>query len=150
MSTTTQFHPHPDEPKEMPEQIGDEVIRLRARVADLEKINKNECDDWANDHTHLQNLCRQVGYDEHAVEGDEWGIRSITKLGDMLRAKCSPAVNSSTFTLADARTICELNQVCWSEGIGPCPDKLFKQIAIQHPQLCAEFSASCEESSFKA
>ena len=67
-----------------------ELSTLRARVADLEKIKKNECDDWAHDHTHLQNLCRDVGYDEKAVEGDKWGIRSITELGDMLRAKCSP------------------------------------------------------------
>jgi len=67
-----------------------ERARLRAQIADLKKIIKNECDDWAHDHTHLQNLCRQIGYDEHAVEGDKWGIRSITELGDMLRAKCSP------------------------------------------------------------
>ena len=55
--------------------------------ASLERINKNDCDDWAHDHTHLQNLCRKAGYDEHAVEGDSYGIRSITQLGDMLMAK---------------------------------------------------------------
>ena len=51
------------------------------------KIIKTECDDWASDHTHLQNLCRSVGYDESAVGGDSYGIKSIAQLADMLHAK---------------------------------------------------------------
>lgn len=52
-----------------------------------EKTINNLCQEWADDHTHLQNLCRAVGYDEHAVEGDSCGIRSISELADMLHAK---------------------------------------------------------------
>ena len=50
-------------------------------------INKRNCDDWSCDHTYLQNLCRKAGYDENEVEGDSYGIRSITQLADMLMAK---------------------------------------------------------------
>lgn len=50
-------------------------------------INQRNCEDWAHDHTHLQNLCRKAGYDENAVEGDRYGIRSIEQLGDMLMEK---------------------------------------------------------------
>jgi hypothetical protein len=64
-----------------------ENLRLERELATECAINKRNCDDWAHDHTHLQNLCRKAGYDEHAVEGDSYGIRSITQLADMLMAK---------------------------------------------------------------
>ena len=60
---------------------------LERELATESAINQRNCEDWAHDHTHLKNLCRKAGYDEHAVEGDSYGIRSITQLGDMLLAK---------------------------------------------------------------
>lgn len=60
---------------------------LERELATEKAINQRNCEDWAHDHTYLQKLCREAGYDEHAVEGDRYGIRSITQLGDMLRSK---------------------------------------------------------------
>lgn len=48
------------------------------------------CDDWAENHTHLQDLCREVGYGDFDVEGDGHGIRGIMELSDMLRVKAIP------------------------------------------------------------
>lgn len=60
---------------------------LERELATESAINQRNCEDWAHDHTYLQNLCRKAGYDEQAVEGDRYGIRSIEELGDMLLAK---------------------------------------------------------------
>ena len=45
------------------------------------------CNDWAEDHTHLQNLCRDVGYSKDEVEGNSYHVPGIAELADMLRAK---------------------------------------------------------------
>lgn len=42
--------------------------------------------DWADDHTHLQNLCRAAGVPEDQVAGDEYGVPGISDLADMLAA----------------------------------------------------------------
>jgi hypothetical protein len=60
---------------------------LRRELAKKETMLREAHLDWADDHTHLQQLCRSAGYDKHAVEGDSCGIRSIKELADMLHAK---------------------------------------------------------------
>lgn len=52
---------------------------------------KTLCECWAEDHTHLQNLCREVGYSEDEVEGNSYGVPGIMDLADMLRSKIPPS-----------------------------------------------------------
>ena len=52
-------------------------------------MNRNACEEWAEDHTHLQNLCRAAGCTEHEVEGDSYGVPGIIQLADLLRDKLS-------------------------------------------------------------
>lgn len=62
---------------------------LERELATENAINQRNCQDWAHDHTYLQKLCREVGFSEHDVEGDKYGIRAITQLSDMLRLRVS-------------------------------------------------------------
>jgi hypothetical protein len=55
-----------------------------AEIERLRTINRSACEEWAADHTHLQNLCRAVGRAEHEVEGDSYYVPSISELADML------------------------------------------------------------------
>ena len=48
---------------------------------------RNLAENWADDHTHLQNLCRKHGATEQEVEGDEYGIPAIQTLADWLDSK---------------------------------------------------------------
>jgi len=68
-------------------KMRDYARELERELATECAINQRNCEDWASDHTYFQNLCRKAGYDEHAVEGDRYGIRSIQQLGDMLLDK---------------------------------------------------------------
>lgn len=63
---------------------------LWREIALLEKIQYNACRDWAEDHTHLQNLCREVGCTEYTIEGDSFGVPGIIELGDALRKRIPP------------------------------------------------------------
>lgn len=45
------------------------------------------CEEWAEDHTYLQCLCKEVGYSEDEVEGDSYGVPGIQQLAKMLRDK---------------------------------------------------------------
>lgn len=57
-----------------------EIEQERAKVKDL-------CRDWAEDHTHLQKLCREVGCTEFEVEGDSYGVPGVMDLADQLRRR---------------------------------------------------------------
>lgn len=59
-------------------------------LATTKKSLQVACNEWAEDHTHLQNLCREVGYSEDEVEGNSYGVPGIKELADMLRAKIPP------------------------------------------------------------
>jgi hypothetical protein len=51
--------------------------------------------EWADDHSHLQKLCRDVGYSEDEIQGDSiGGIPTIMTLADMLYAKIPDAERS--------------------------------------------------------
>ena len=65
------------------------IRRLVLEIEQMRKINSNACEDWAEDHTHLQKLCRAAGCAEHEVEGDRYGVPGIMQLADLLRDKLS-------------------------------------------------------------
>jgi hypothetical protein len=48
------------------------------------------CRDWAEDHTHLQDLCLKAGYSPEEVYGDSYGVPGISDLADMLFEKIKP------------------------------------------------------------
>jgi hypothetical protein len=50
-----------------------------------EKRIKLLCEDWAEDHTYLQNLCRRLGYSEVEVDGNGT-VLTTQQLADMLFA----------------------------------------------------------------
>lgn len=50
---------------------------------------RKQCQEWAEDHTYLQNLCRKAGFSEEEVEGDTYGVPGIMDLADMLFSKCN-------------------------------------------------------------
>ena len=60
---------------------------LRRELAKEREINRRACLDWAEDHSHLQRLCREVGCTEKEVEGDSYGVPGIRELADLLRRK---------------------------------------------------------------
>ena len=45
------------------------------------------CRDWAEDHTHLQDLCLKAGYSPEEVYGDSYGVPDVSDLADMLYEK---------------------------------------------------------------
>jgi len=72
-----------------------ELADLRSKLTQLEHINKTSCDDWAEDHTHLQKLCRAAGCTEYEVEGDSYGVPGIIDLADLLAAKLTASESSA-------------------------------------------------------
>lgn len=54
---------------------------------DTERSLKTMCDQWAADHTHLQKLCKQAGFDDLQVFGDSYGVPSISDLADLLHSE---------------------------------------------------------------
>ncbi len=62
---------------------------LRRELEAQKRMLMHACEDWAEDHTHLQNLCRAAGCTEHEVEGDRHGVPSIIDLANLLRDKLS-------------------------------------------------------------
>lgn len=50
-----------------------------------EKRIKLLCEDWAEDHTYLQNLCRRLGYTDVEVDGNGT-VLTIQQLADMIFA----------------------------------------------------------------
>ena len=67
--------PHADEPKEQPEQIGDEVIRLRRENARLERENArlvNQIDNLRKCGTAVRNA---LSYSERSWPNDQTKIR---------------------------------------------------------------------------
>lgn len=62
---------------------------LRRELAHQKLMLRHACSDWAEDHTHLQDLCRAAGCTELEIEGDRWGVSGVMDLADSLRDKLS-------------------------------------------------------------
>ncbi len=75
-----------------------ELSQATERIKELEteRDKKKECittlcSSWAEDHTHLQELCRRAGCTEMQVSGDSYGVPDITELADLLNAALTAA-----------------------------------------------------------
>lgn len=60
---------------------------LERELATQKRINMTMCEEWASDHTHLQELCVKAGIPREQTEADENGGKGIDELADMLFAK---------------------------------------------------------------
>ena len=65
---------------------------LWKRIAEQQETVRRDCMDWAEDHSHLQKLCREVGCSEHEVEGDSYDAPGIIELANALRKRIPPNV----------------------------------------------------------
>lgn len=59
----------------------------RSQFDAMKSANMRLSENWAEDHTHLQNICRKHGATEQEAEGDEYGIPDIQSLADWLDRK---------------------------------------------------------------
>ena len=57
----------------------------RAALKEKQEIIHRSCVDWAEDHTYLQNLCREAGGTEQEIEGDSYGVPGIIDLANYLK-----------------------------------------------------------------
>ena len=69
------------------EELRNDNARLRAELTKSEAATKTHCLDWAEDHTHLQELCLKAGFSEDEVYGDSYGVPCIMDLAEMLSAR---------------------------------------------------------------
>lgn len=60
------------------------IALLRKQLDDRTGQVKHLCEDWAHDHTELQNRCRAAGCPEIDVTGDQYGTPGILALVDAL------------------------------------------------------------------
>jgi hypothetical protein len=79
---------------------------LWRRVSEQQETIRRNCLEWADDHSHLQQLCRDVGCTEHEVEGDSYGVPGISELADTLRKRIPPngSNNTRSVGVGDANT----------------------------------------------
>ena len=84
--TITHFMPLPSLPREIKESEKPFPVQKYSK-SELKSMLRAMCQDWADDHTHLQKLCREVGYSDDEVDGNSYGVPDIIELADMLRAK---------------------------------------------------------------
>lgn len=70
--------------KANPDAAARRIRELERENAALQKTITNCNADWAEDHTHLQNLCIQAGISSAAVNGDSYGVPGIIELAEML------------------------------------------------------------------
>jgi hypothetical protein len=91
---------------------GDLVMRLRSAVAMMAPHQKERhngkllieslamiesladrvricCEEWADDHTRLQDLCREAGCTDFEIEGDNYGAPGVVDLAISLRDRVS-------------------------------------------------------------
>lgn len=69
------------------ERFADFARTLERELAEEKRIQESTTLDWAKDHTHLQELCLEVGLSEKQVYGDKFGVPCIQDLADQLRAR---------------------------------------------------------------
>ena len=69
---------------------GAEVLTEHIKVCEkhpmnsLQKAFKMSCQEWAEDHTYLQNLAKKIGVSPTKVEGDSYSVPGIQELADMI------------------------------------------------------------------
>lgn len=51
---------------------------------DYREMFKTSCEEWAEDHSFLQELCKKAGYGDHAIYGDSYGVPGIQDLAQLL------------------------------------------------------------------
>lgn len=62
----------------------DNIATLRAELVALQKTNRLACEDWADDHTKMQEKAVAVGIPKEATEGDSYGVPGIQELADLI------------------------------------------------------------------
>ena len=67
-----------------------DTIALRKELEETKKILTMANEEWADDHTKLQELCLKAGYSEKEVYGDSYYVPGIVCLGEMLFKKIPP------------------------------------------------------------
>lgn len=100
---------------------GDLVMRLRSAVAMMAPHQKERhngkllieslamiesladrvricCEEWADDHTRLQDLCREAGCTDFEIEGDSYGVPGVVDLAIALRDRVSSHNETSAAT----------------------------------------------------
>lgn len=57
---------------------------LHEKIKEQDQMIKNLCDDWAEDDTHIENLCFKYGFTEDQVYGDSYFSLSLQDKVDLL------------------------------------------------------------------
>lgn len=65
-------------------EILDELWKLLGELSKKEKLLKQSCDDWAEDHTYLQETAKRIGIDSKRIYGNSYGVPGIQELVDMI------------------------------------------------------------------
>lgn len=63
------------------------LVEATDKIEEQQKMIKSLCEDWAESHTHAQNVAKRVGVPEAKVEGDSYGVPCIEELVDMIAQK---------------------------------------------------------------
>ncbi|MEM6884061.1 MAG: hypothetical protein AAF571_03455 [Verrucomicrobiota bacterium] len=56
-------------------------------VKKMRSWNREMRMEWAEDHTHLEELCKKAGCTDYEVYGDSYGVPTIQDLADLLYSK---------------------------------------------------------------
>lgn len=64
-----------------------ESLEMMEELADRVRLC---CEQWADDHTRLQDLCREAGCTDLEIEGDNYGVPGVVDLAIALRDRVSP------------------------------------------------------------
>ena len=67
-----------------------ELTEMADALEHLEKMNRFHCRDWAESHTHAQNVAKDLGVPSEMVDGDSYGVPGIEELVDMIAARVNP------------------------------------------------------------
>jgi hypothetical protein len=76
-------------PHQKERQNGKLLIESLAMIVDLAERVRLCCDEWAEDHTRLQDLCREAGCTDLEIEGDNYGVPGVVDLAISLRNRVS-------------------------------------------------------------
>lgn len=68
-------------------QTNEGVQCLNNQLASAEARNKSLCEEWAEDHTHAQQVAMSLGYTKEQVEGDSFYVPGIKDLINMIAEK---------------------------------------------------------------
>lgn len=80
--------------------LAEEVERLHGALSAAQSTIKLNCDDWATDHTHLQEACIKAGIPKEKVDG--YGVPGIMDLADMIVAELERVKEQVRHSRSDA------------------------------------------------